>query len=321
YSAITKSLTHLLCKVVEKLGLSFKNARELNKIIDSSLPGRPAFKRYEIVVGSEVCEIAKYLVGTYLNVSNACLETWTLPHTSCLCPEKHYTDSNKTTRLYHDMKTGRWWWSTQKRRSQERRATIIPILISTDKTQSTEFRNKSAYPLYVTIGNIPKEIRRKPSARAYVLLAYLPTPHLEHVTNKAQRRWLLANLYHACLAKILKPLEAAGVNGLFLTSGDGLTRCGLIGDYTSSCNRCQDRRMPWRSLNLDPKLRDLDAILEALDLFDSDPANFLRNCKKAGIKPIIDPFWKNLPYANIHRSITPDILHQLYQGIVKHLVA
>ena len=37
-------------------------------------------------------------------------------------------------------------------------ATVVPILLSTDKTQLTSFRNKSAYPLYLTIGNIPKEI-------------------------------------------------------------------------------------------------------------------------------------------------------------------
>jgi hypothetical protein len=79
-------------------------------------------------------------------------------------------------------------------------ATIMPIIISSDKTQLTNFRNKTAYPLYITIGNIPKEIRRKPSNRAYVLLAYLPTSRLENVTNKSARRRLLANLYHSCLS-------------------------------------------------------------------------------------------------------------------------
>ena len=33
-----------------------------------------------------------------------------------------------------------------------------------------------------------------------------------------------------------------------------------------------------------------------------------------------DPFWKKLPLANIHDAITPDVLHQLYQGVFKHLV-
>ena len=40
---------------------------------------------------------------------------------------------------------------------------------------------------------------------------------------------------------------------------------------------------------------------------------------KAGVKPIIHPFWENLPYCDIHWCITPDILHQLLQGLIKHL--
>jgi len=58
-----------------------------------------------------------------------------------------------------------------------------------------------------------------------------------------------------------------------------------------------------------------------LDSFDDDPAGFLQACKGAGVKPIIDPFWKDLPYVHIYRSITPDILHQLYQGIIKHIIS
>ncbi|KAJ6605728.1 hypothetical protein B0H10DRAFT_2311298 [Mycena sp. CBHHK59/15] len=44
-------------------------------------------------------------------------------------------------------------------------------------------------------------------------------------------------------------------------------------------------------------------------------------CAEAGIKPIYHPFWEGLPYTNIFQAISPDILHQLYQGIVKHLIA
>jgi hypothetical protein len=66
--------------------------------------------------------------------------------------------------------------------------------------------------------------------------------------------------------------------------------------------------------------RDLDCILDALDSFDDDPGGFLQTCAEAGIKPVVDPFWKDLPYVHIYRSITPDILHQLYQGVLKHLI-
>jgi len=62
---------------------------------------------------------------------------------------------------------------------------IVPIIISSDKTQLTQFRGKQAYPVYLTIGNILKHIRRKPSRQGQVLLAYLPTSKLSHITNKS----------------------------------------------------------------------------------------------------------------------------------------
>ncbi|EPS96422.1 hypothetical protein FOMPIDRAFT_1130436 [Fomitopsis schrenkii] len=33
------------------------------------------------------------------------------------------------------------------------------------------------------------------------------------------------------------------------------------------------------------------------------------------------PFWSDLHLTNIHLSITPDVLHQLYQGVFKHLIS
>ena len=67
--------------------------------------------------------------------------------------------------------------------------------------------------------------------------------------------------------------------------------------------------------------RDLGKILDALSAFDDPDAQiFVRACRDAGIKPVVHPFWENLPYANIYRSIAPEVLHQLYQGIIKHLL-
>ncbi|KAI9433254.1 hypothetical protein H4582DRAFT_2061067 [Lactarius indigo] len=253
-------------------------------------------------------------------------------------PEKHYIDDERTEQMYHDMHTGSWWWTTQAAVEKVTpRATIVPVLVSTDKTQLTLFRNKSAYPIYMTIGNIPKEIRRKSSLHSYVLLGYLPTTKLEQVVNKAKRKRLTANLYHACMRRILEPLVSAGKDGVFMSTAEGLVHrnhpilASFIGDYPEQilatcsiygdcpvCGTPQDDLGDFKPDDIPPP-RQLDTFLEALDSFWGDSAGFLQTCSEIRMKPVPQPFWLGLPYLNIYQSITPDVLHQLYQGVVKHL--
>ncbi|KAJ6617740.1 hypothetical protein B0H10DRAFT_1796823, partial [Mycena sp. CBHHK59/15] len=320
--------------VRESLDLSYGTSAQLNKIIDEKLPGRPKFTRSEVVVNGEVF----YLYSRDILECVRALwgDTDFAPYLF-VAPERHYIDKDKTIRMYHNMHTGKWWWSTQEAVERDNPgATIIPIIISSDKTQLTVFGNKTAYPVYMTIGNIPKEIRRKPSRRGYVLLGYLPTSRMKNVTNKAARRRILGNVFHACMSHILAPLKDAGINGIPLTSGDGITRRGhpiyatFVGDYpeqvlaaavkTGDCPTCE---VPRDELGADSKfpLRDLEKILDALDTLDYGPSIYAAACAEVGIKPIYHPFWEGLPYTNIFQAISPDILHQLYQGIVKHLIA
>ena len=342
----------------EALGLSFHTSAQLNALIDKSLPGRPRFQRHEIEIGGEVCEV---YFRNVIQCVKAIYEDPTFAAYMVYAPERHYTNETMKTCMYHDMHTGKWWWKTQvsvfacygchqqltsvshviqkEIEKDKPGATIIPIIISTDKTQLTDFRNKSAYPVYLTIGNIPKEIRRKPSARAYVLLGYLPTTRLEGVINAASRRRQLTNLYHACMRRIFEPLESVGRDGVMWASGDGaVRRCHPIfscfvgdypeqvlvtGTYTGQCAACKTPHSEfgeWLNRDADVSFRDLDEVLDVLDSFDEDPGGFLQACKSVGVKPVVHPFWIDLPYAHIFRSITPDILHQMYQGVAKHTI-
>ena len=216
-------------------------------------------------------------------------------------------------------------------------ATIIPIILSSDKTQVTVFGNKTAYPVYMTIGNIPKAFRRKPRKRAQILVAYLPTTKLGHITNEASRCRSLTNLLHACLRRILSPLETAGMEGVLMSSGDGVTRCthpilaSYTADYpeqvlvtgakTGECPKGLIHREDLGDNEAVCQLRDLEAILDAMALADDDPAEFAKSCAEERSKPIYRPFWQSLPYHNIFQSITPDILHQILQGGLNHLLA
>jgi hypothetical protein len=116
-------------------------------------------------------------------------------------------------------------------------ATVVPVIISSDKMQLTLFRGKSAYPVYLTIGNVPKDIRRKPSRCAQILVGYIPTTKLEGITNKTGCRHAVANLYHTCMQLILAPITSHGETGIDMMGGDGTWhRCHpifvlFIGDY------------------------------------------------------------------------------------------
>ena len=214
-------------------------------------------------------------------------------------------------------------------------ATIIPLIISSDKTKLTHFRNKTAYPIYLTIGNIPKDIRRKPSRHAYILIGYIPTTKLTGIENKTSRCRALANLFHGCMRTVLGPIAPIGETGVQMMSGDGVwRRCHpilavFVGDYPEQalvtctyngrCPKCEvppDRLGEYETF---PSRFQSTAINTYL-LADGDAFPFHRACRDAGLKPVYHPFWEMLPLADIFLSITPDILHQLLQGMMKYLV-
>ncbi|KAF8871151.1 hypothetical protein BD779DRAFT_1680609 [Infundibulicybe gibba] len=273
----------------DKLGLSYKNSRELNQIIDTDLPNdRPRFERRDIKIAGETFDIF------YRNPLECVKALFADPEFAgdlLLRPERHFADASKTDQLYHEMNTGRWWWDTQQALDIKKPGgTIVPVIISSDKTQVTLFGSKQAYPVYLTIGNIPKNC---PCASGAVV-----------------------NLFHACMRKILAPLTKAGID-----ARDYPKQLLVTGIKSTSCPKCKVTKEDLGNPTAPLENRDLEGVLRALMPVSGDPLEFTRACKHNGIKPVVHPFWEDLPYVNIYRSITSDILHQVYQGIVKHLIS
>ena len=103
---------------------------------------------------------------------------------------------------------------------------LAPVIISTDKTQLTQFSgNKSAYPVYMTLGNIPKDLRRKPSEHVCVLIGYLSVDKIDSIgLTDRKHRALVQKLFHKSIQLILEPLIEAGKEGIDVTGGDGKVR-------------------------------------------------------------------------------------------------
>jgi hypothetical protein len=135
---------------------SFKNSVELNNIIDNKLPSLgPTFQSKSFVLDEEVFDVY------YRDVIECIKALFSDPEFAPYlkyAPEEPYMDETCTLRLYHDMHTGEWWPATQVNSrvfhlfqhanfpifqedldNIKPGGTIIPIILSSDKTQLTLF--------------------------------------------------------------------------------------------------------------------------------------------------------------------------------------
>ena len=165
---------------------------------------------------------------------------------------------------------------------------------------------------------------------------YIPTTKLVGISNKAARHRALANLYHACMHDVLGSISSYGETGLDMLSGDGVWRrchpifAAFIGDYPEQAlvtctyyGHCPKCTVPLTQLgeygSFPPHIHS--KLLDTYQLADSDVHTFYRACGEVVMKPIYHPFWETLPLTDVFRSITPNILHQVHQGMVKHIIS
>ena len=79
--------------------------------------------------------------------------------------------------------------------------TVVPLLLALNKTQLTNFLGaKAAWPVYMLIGNISKDLRRQGTKQAWVLVAILPIPPKQLKDGEANRSW------HGAIESILEPI-------------------------------------------------------------------------------------------------------------------
>ncbi|KAG1877204.1 hypothetical protein F4604DRAFT_1880466 [Suillus subluteus] len=205
-------------------------------------------------------------------------------------PEKVYADPE-----------GKMWWNMQE--CLPPGAVIVPMILMSDKTNLTHFcGDKAAWPIYLTIRNIKKDIRRQPSKHATVLIGYLPISKMLHF--KDDKGWQIGRyqLFHNCMWLVMEPLIDTGHCGVKMICTDRNIRhifpilAAYIADHPEQCliACCKENHCPHYP-----------------HLFDDH-----------GLHAIHYLFWVYLPHTDIFTCITPDILHQLHKGVFKdHIVS
>ncbi|KAI9511044.1 hypothetical protein F5148DRAFT_975813 [Russula earlei] len=249
-------------------------------------------------------------------------------------PECIYEDSTGNTRVYDEMWTADWWWEMQDKIPSG--GVMCPVILASDKTQLSGFSGgHQAYPLYLTLRNISKSVRRKSSNHAVSLIGYIPTSEITCFSDPQIPKY---RLFHACLKylnmkKILEPLKSAGSNRTKLICADGVIRrifpilAAYVGNHPEQClvagckeNRCPICTVPAKSRGdgfLFPLRSQLytEQVLH-LEANGHHPPEF----SEWGLRKVFSPFWAGMPHTDIFMCISPDILHQLFLGVFCHLL-
>lgn len=139
---------------------------------------------------------------------------------------------------------------------------------------------------------------------------------------------------------ILHSLVKAGECGVEMTGGDGSVRrvypilACYVADYPEQClvactkyGTCPKCQCPSDCLQ-EPYPYELRTQSWTMGVLNSAKRNhsksrstFYKACMESDVSgSVYSPFWEDLPFADIHIAITPDVLHQLYQGVLKHLI-
>ena len=234
------------------------------------------------------------------------------------------------------------------KRKLPKTTTLHPVILASDKTHLTNYSgDKSMHVVLLTIGNIPKPIRRKISRNAYILLAEIPSPKFENTQfstagEKNDMPGILRRqLFHLCMSIVLEPLRQCNGSPKLYRAVDpqGYHRkcaavlAGWIADMDevwlilglspSTCPKCLASHADLDSLCnqpartsqwiLDTLARVRNQVTEAADTWQ-----FVSRAKEHGLFGVEKLCWEGIG-VDVCRVICFDILHTLHKGFYDHL--
>lgn len=212
-------------------------------------------------------------------------------------------------------------------------------MLSSDKTSlSKHYGDKQAHCVYLSCGNIDKDVRSKATARCWIKVAEIPVVKFEETDLQGV---LSQRLYHQCMDIITKTLKQCSHSPVWMTDARGdvrLVRTILLAhlaDYPEqqmiAC--CYGGGSPLSlartkhfGLSESQPIRNGKGTLRAIRALKnkSNPRtirHYLRFAKASGLSGVDKPFWRDWKFADPSQFLVPDALHQWHKFFWDHIMS
>lgn len=164
-----------------------------------------------------------------------------------------------------------------------------------------------------------------------VLLGYLPVAKL-HCFTEDKRTAMGQQVFHDCMRLLLKPLIAAGRDGVMMSCADGYQRlifpllAAYVADFPEQCLAAcvNERRCVMCRVDRDQRGEHLQSLYRdqqtAADLINAaiGSKEAFSELEEEDLCHVNQPFWEDLPHTSIFTSFPPDLLHQIHKGVFKY---
>ena len=193
--------------------------------------------------------------------------------------------------------------------------------------------------VYMSCGNIRKDLRSKASAHCWLLVAQIPIVKFE---LEEFQGILTSRLYHLCMGIWTASLKSASRNAIDMIDAHGYLRhvrtfllahladnpeqqqIACVNTVQSPLSYCSPDQMG--SATLSPLRHGTDTmhdIQQLLATSSSDVRNlrsFKRAAKARGLNGVYEPYWRDWQFADPCIFLAPDALHQWHRMFMDHPV-
>ncbi|KLO05267.1 hypothetical protein SCHPADRAFT_839614 [Schizopora paradoxa] len=216
--------------------------------------------------------------------------------------------------------------------------TLGLVMLASDEAQLTNhYGDKNSHGVYLSCGNIKKELRGIASAKCWVKVAEIPVVTF---VEKGLQKFLTNILIHQCLDIVTDNLKLRSHDPIYAPDPEGCIRfvrpflCAHLGDNPEQqclacvpenssavsianfhdlgkATACRPRTAEY-TLDRISKLRDvLGDNINDLPLLKSTASDMYLN-------GVLEPYWRDWKFADPSIFITPDALHQWHIFFVDH---